>query len=177
MYSWKNYFFVQADYQHWANNVLFESLDYLSDEARKSDQGLFFNSAHHTVDHMLAVSRAWLARLKGEIWHGDYKTILYPDWRKLKQALRQEARTLQHFLDGQGETFFEQRLSFQSSDGKARSMWVRDVLTHLMLHYVHHRGQVSAVATRLGAPCPEMDYVFYKRAMEAHLAEFRKDGQ
>jgi uncharacterized damage-inducible protein DinB len=66
MYTWKSYFVVQADYQHWANEVLFSALDHLNDEAIGADQGLFFNSIHHTADHILMVSQSWLARLKGE---------------------------------------------------------------------------------------------------------------
>jgi uncharacterized damage-inducible protein DinB len=53
-------------------------------------------------------------------------------------------------------------------------MWVRDVLTHLFTHYAHHRGQVSAVATRLGAPCPEMDFVYYRREMERLINETQR---
>lgn len=64
MYTWKSYYIIQADYQHWANEVLFSALDHLQPDALASDQGLFFNSIHHTVDHMLLVSQAWLARLK-----------------------------------------------------------------------------------------------------------------
>jgi uncharacterized damage-inducible protein DinB len=60
MYAWKSHFVVQADYQHWANEVLFTALDYLQPDVIDSDQGLFFNSIHHTVDHMLQVSQSWL---------------------------------------------------------------------------------------------------------------------
>jgi uncharacterized damage-inducible protein DinB len=176
MYTWKKYYVVQADYQYWANNVLFDALDHLTDEARKSDQGLFFDSVHRTVDHMLQVSQSWFARLKGETWSGNYKQILQPEWRDLKQALRQEVRALQHWLDAREDDYFEERLTFVSSDGKPRAMWVRDALAHLHYHYVHHRGQVSAVATRLGAPCPEMDYVYYKRTMDSHLADYRTES-
>ena len=51
---------------------------------------------------------------------------------------------------------------------------MRDALTHIMTHMVHHRGQVSAIATRLGSPTPEMDYVYYKREMEGHLENIKK---
>jgi uncharacterized damage-inducible protein DinB len=57
MYSWKSYFVVQADYQHWADEVLFSALDHLQSEAIGSEQGLCFNSIHHTVDHMLGVGQ------------------------------------------------------------------------------------------------------------------------
>lgn len=171
MYTWKSYYTIQADYQHWANEVMFTSLDHLQPEFIASDQGLFFNSIHHTVDHMLLVSQTWLARLQGDNLTPDYRAIAHPDWRELKNALRQETRKLQAWLQAQPDDFYDQRIGYTGGDGKIRTMWVRDMLVHLFTHYTHHRGQVSAVATRLGAPCPEMDFVYYRREMEKLMAE------
>jgi uncharacterized damage-inducible protein DinB len=171
MYSWKSYFVVQSDYQHWANEVLFSALAHLNDEAIGADHGLFFGSIHHTVDHMLLVNQSWLARLKGETLAVNYKVINHPDWRELKIALRRETRKLQSWLEAQTDEFFDSQITFAGADGKSRTMWVRDALTHLFTHFVHHRGQVSAVATRLGGPCPEMDFVYYRREMERLISE------
>jgi uncharacterized damage-inducible protein DinB len=171
MYTWKSYYIIQADYQHWANEVLFSALDHLQPDAISSDQGLFFKSIHHTVDHMLLVSQVWLARLKGESMAADFKVIHHPDWRELKIALRKEVRHLQDWLSAQPDAFFDTECSFTSSDGKTRQMWVRDVLVHLFTHYAHHRGQVSAAATHLGGPCPEMDFYYYRREMAKLMAE------
>ncbi len=174
MYSWKKYFVVQSDYQHWANEVLFSSLDHLQPDVIGSAQGLFFNSVHHTADHMLVVSQLWLARLQGTNLSVNFKSINNPDWRELKLALRRETRKLQAWLEAQPPEFFDMQVDFVDSEGKARSMWVRDVLTHLNTHYAHHRGQISTVATRLGAPCPEMDFVYYRREMERLLSEMKQ---
>lgn len=176
MYTWKNHFVIQADYQHWANEVMFDALSHLTADSLASDQGLFFGSIHHTVDHMLMVSRVWLARLQGESLSVNYREIHHPDWRDLQNALRRETRKLQDWLEAQSDAFYDGEIEFAGSDGRARRMWVRDALTHLYTHYAHHRGQISAVATRLGAPCPEMDYVYYRREMEKLLGELRNGG-
>jgi uncharacterized damage-inducible protein DinB len=173
MYTWKSYFLIQADYQHWANEELFSALDHLAPEVIDSDQGLFFNSILHTVDHMHVVSQAWLARLKGETFAANYKVINTPDWRELKTALRKETRLLQNWLADQPDEFFDDQIIFVGSDGLPREMWVRDALVHIFTHYAHHRGQVSAVITNMGGPCPEMDFVYYRRAMAKVLNETR----
>jgi len=173
MYSWKSHFAVLADYQHWANEVLFTSLDRLQAEAIDSDQGLFFKSIHHTVDHLLLASQVWLARLQGEHLEVNYQVINHPDFRELKQTLRRETRKLQSWLEAQPGDFFAAEIHFSGSDGKPRGMWVREALTHLFTHYAHHRGQISAVITRLGGPCPEMDFVYYRREMDKLLSEIR----
>lgn len=177
MYAWKNHWVVQSDYQHWANEVMFSALDYLQPDVIGSDQGLFFNSIHHTVDHLLLVSQSWSARLQGERLSINYKVINNPDWRELKLALRRETRKLQSWLEAQPTEFFDSKISYTSSDGKLQSMWVRDALTHLFTHYAHHRGQISAVVTRLGAPCPEMDFVYYRREMERLLSEVKQAAE
>jgi hypothetical protein len=46
--SWKQYFIYQADYQHWANEVLFECLDRLDPKALAEPQGL--SLLDHTPD-------------------------------------------------------------------------------------------------------------------------------
>ena len=173
MYSWKSHFVVLVDYQHWANEVLFNSLDHLQEDVIDSDQGLFFKSIHHTVDHMLGVSQVWLARMQGGHLAMDFRVIKHPDFRELKQSLRREARQLQSWLDAQPEEYFEAEMSFSGSDGKPRSMWVREALTHLFTHYAHPRGQISAVITRLGGPCPEMDFLYYRREMDKLLNEVK----
>jgi uncharacterized damage-inducible protein DinB len=175
MITWKKYFVYQVDYQFWANDKLFASLDLLDEAARHSPQGLFFDSVHKTVDHILAVNRLWLARLKGDSVSVDFKKVQCPDWRELKNALRHEVRDMQHWLEARPDDFFDAEVSYASSDGKLKNNWARDILTHMMTHMVHHRGQVSAVATRLGAPVPEMDYIYYKREMEQHLEHFKKN--
>lgn len=171
--SWKNYFIYQTDYQHWANEILFASLDHLDDTSRHSAQGLFFDNIHHTVDHMLVVSRNWMWRLKQDNQSIGYGTVLHPEWKELKTALRRDMRDMQRWLESQPEPFFETCLTYTSANNQHRDNWVRDILTHMMSHMVHHRGQVSAVATRLGAPVPEMDYLFYKREMDEHVAHIQ----
>ncbi|MBZ0143847.1 MAG: DinB family protein [Rhodocyclaceae bacterium] len=173
--SWKQYFIYQADYQHWANEALFACLDRLDARALSEPQGLFFSTIHHTLDHILVVGELWRLRLQGESPIVDFKAIHHPDWRDLKKALRLEMRELQHWLESKPDAFFESEIAYRGTDGKERRNWVRDVLTHMMGHMVHHRGQVSAAATRLGAPAPEMDYIYYKRAVDSALAQKRGD--
>lgn len=172
--SWKQYFIYQADYQHWANEVLFECLDRLDPKTLSEPQGLYFSTIQHTVDHILVVAELWRLRLQGENPSVDFKVLHHADWRELKNALRQEMRGLQHWLEMQPDAFFESEIVYRSAEGKERRNWVRDVLTHMMGHMLHHRGQISAVATRLGAPAPEMDYIYYKRAVDAALAQSRR---
>ena len=174
-YSWKSYFVVLSDYQQWANDRLFAALGGLDPALLNSPQGLFFDSIHHTADHILHGNRMWHARLRGEAFQADFKRILYPDWNQLIEVTQSQCADLSLWLEARAETYYGERLTFTSSNGQIHTMWVRDVLTHVMNHQTHHRGQISAVITRLGGSAPEMDYVYYKIAMDGYLQTLRAD--
>lgn len=174
-YSWKSYFVVLSDYQQWANDRLFAALGRIDHALLQSPQGLFFGSIHHTVDHIMLVNRLWLGRLRSEIPQVDFQEVTYPDWDQLIEATQRQAEELTLWLETCAEDWFDGHLDYVSSAGEARSMWMRDVLTHMMNHQTHHRGQISAVITRLGGAAPEMDYVYYKREMEGYMETIRDD--
>lgn len=174
MYTWKSYYVVQADYQHWANEALFAALAHLRPETLEADEGLFSRSIHHTVEHMLALAQLWLARLQGADPHDVAREPHHPIWRELLTALRLEIRRLEKWLETQPDAFFEAEVHYTDRDGQAMTMWVRDALNHLYTEYAHLRGEIAAAASRLGAPRPELDYAHYRRAMVKLLQEARQ---
>ncbi len=168
MQIWKNHFIYQFDYQHWANEVLFATLDKLGDDARQRDEGLFFHSITHTLNHMLVVDQIWFGRLQGECPTTPLNAVLHTEWRALKDALRHEMQIVGHWLQDQPEDFFADSVAYTNGIGKEFEDWTHDILSHMLTHQAHHRGQISAIAPRLGAAVPEMDFIQYRREMQGH---------
>ena len=175
--DWRNHFHRQADYQLWANQVLFDSLARLQPEALHTDAGLFFRSIHRTVDHMLVVLRLWAARLRGEDLPVDLHSVAEPQWGDLKHTLQHELRQFRHWLAQQPDSAFERTVRYTRTGGEVHHSSASDILTHLMTHFAHHRGQVSAAATRLGAPAAEMDFIYFVRDMERAAREAQRQRQ
>jgi len=173
MTTLKKHFIYQADYQHWANDILFAALDMLDENTRQSNQGMVFENIHKSMNHILVVTRNWMTRLKQESQIVGREELFVADWKELKNALRLEFRETQRWLEAQPEAFFDEQISYLSADNLARQIWVRDALTHIMTHAAHLRGQGTAVAVRLGAAAPEMDYLVYKSEMEKSLEHLR----
>lgn len=171
--DWKAHFLRQIDYQLWANQELFDALAHLEAEALSQPEGLFFSTIHHTTDHLLTVLEIWAARLRGETPQADLQRLYLPEWPDLKHALQHGLRAFRHWLERQPEGFFESRLRYVRLGGEPQENRVADLLTHLMHHFTHHRGQISAVATRLGAPAPEMDFLYFVRAMDRAAREIQ----
>lgn len=175
--DFKQYFLYQTDYQHWANDILFNALDRLDAAARTSPQKLYFGNIHDSVDHLAFFHRKWLARLQGDSPAVRYTGTQFMDWRELKNTLRHEIRTLQHWLEGQSQDFFDSRLTYRRTlSQEPNAIWVRDALTHIFTYAALQRGQISAVASMLGAPYPDMAYYAYRMEMGEHLQNLRKTG-
>ncbi len=163
-YTWKSYFAVQADYQLWANDRLFAALGALDAELLTSAQGLPCGSIYATVARMLEESSLWFARLRSETLI-TAQPDKASDWNRLIEMTQEQARALQLWLEQCDDVFFERQLAYTAAANMPRSLWVRDVLTHMMTYFSHHRGQISAIVTRLGYRSLEMDYVHYKCEM------------
>lgn len=176
--DFKNYFIYQADYQHWANDVLFNALDRLDEASRTDSKTLFFGSIHDSVDHLEFFYRKWIARLKGEAFNEPYTGRTHNDWRDLKTALRREARVLQHWLEQQPDTYFDTQLSFRRTlNHEEKGVWVRDALTHVFTYGSLERGRISAAAGSIGAPFPDLAYFTYRMEMGEHLEHMRNTDQ
>ena len=165
--NWQEYFVDLARYQRWANRVLTAAIDTLPGEAIDRAEGLFFGSIHHSYDHLVQVQTLWAARLHGEPYKADFKRILETDWDRLKAHAQAILESFEAWLADQPPAWFEGETTFTSSDGTPRRMANVAILTHMNGHWVHHRGQISAVLTRLGVPAPEMDYFYYRRDLAA----------
>ncbi len=71
------------------------------------------------------------------------------------------------WLSKQDEGWFVQDVTFTASDGKLNNLPASAVLTHMLTHFNHHRGQVSTAITQLDGIAPEMGYVYYLRSKAA----------
>lgn len=175
--DFKQYFLYQTDYQHWANEVLFNALDRLSDEARRSPQKLYFGSIHDSVDHLAFFYRKWFARLNGERSSAGYSAPAQPDWRELKSDMRQTLREMQRWMERQPDDFLDRRLHYvRTLSHEEKGVWMRDALTHLFTYATLERGHVSAIGSTLGAPFLDMAYYTYRLEMGEHLDNMRKPG-
>jgi uncharacterized damage-inducible protein DinB len=175
--DFKHYFIYQADYQHWANDMLFNALDRLDDATRKDSSTLFFGSIHSNVDHLAFFYRKWLARLKGHAFTESYAGHQHADWQTVKNEIRQATRALQHWLQEQPEAFFDSQISYRRTLNREElNIWVRDALTHIFTYGAVERGRLSAAASSLGAPYPDMSYHAYRLEMGGHLDHLRKSN-
>lgn len=164
----REYFISLGGYHIWAHRTLLAALEQVSDADYHADQGLFFRSVHRTLNHLLLVDLLWHGRLTGKPFPmSGLDQELVKERTRLAEEMLRQAEVLRELVAG----FDEQRLTglnaYVDSEGKQREYALALQLAHAFNHATHHRGQVSAVITRLGHSCPVLDLPHFVAAQTA----------
>ncbi len=153
-----------ARYNRWQNGSIYAAADGLSDADRRADRGAFFASIHGTLSHLLWGDTIWMARFDGgappQVAIGNSADFVR-GWDDLKvkrsamdaRIIGWAASTEETDVEGQLE-WFSGATQRQISQPK----WI--CLTQLFNHQTHHRGQVHAMLTSVGAKPDDTDLPF-----------------
>jgi len=157
----RNYFALLGAYNEWANRRLIDGLAAMTDADWHADHGLFFRSIHMTFNHNLVVEKLWLGRIKG-VPHGI---------RSLDEPLATARPALVDLLLAQNAVTLQvmrevpdpppPRIRYTTTDGAPMDVPLAPVLGHVFNHATHHRGQITAVAHRLGVLVQELDIPYF----------------
>ncbi|HBK05352.1 MAG TPA: damage-inducible protein DinB [Acetobacteraceae bacterium] len=145
----KAHFDQLAAYNRWANRRVYAEAATLSDDIRKRAEGLFFDSLHGTLSHMLVADYIWMRRFTGDGPVPErLNQILYEDFSELRAAREAEDTRIIGFVTGTDD--YERVIEYQNSSGKTFQQQVGPALTHFFNHQAHHRGQIHAGLTIAG---------------------------
>jgi len=149
------------EYTYWANGKILAVVSQLTDEEFVRTVAGSYGSVRNTMVHMMSAEWGWFDRCGGAPKRGpalkadDYPTAasLVERW----QAVEGYART---FLSGLHDSDLDRAIEF-SFGGPAQSQVLGDLLQHVFVHSVHHRGQVSVLLRTLGRAPGNVDLLFY----------------
>jgi len=106
--------------------------------------------------HLVGAGRLWLGRLLGEppavVWPALDLAACHAGWDELE--LRWQA-----YLAALTPPALAATVPYVNSKGEPWSSRVGDVLTHVVLHGAHHRGQIAADLRAAGAEPPYTDFI------------------
>lgn len=152
---------LMARYNQWQNQSLYTAADGLSDADRKRDQGAFFGSIHGTLNHLLWGDQNWMHRFAGTprpTKSGKESPGLFEHWQDLKREREAFDETIIGWTGGLNQEWLAGDITWYSGIMRAdmtRPRW--QIITHFFNHQTHHRGQVHAMLTRLGAKPEDTD--------------------
>lgn len=158
----RDYFVTLGRYHIWAGQQLLESLGPISDMDYHADQGLFFRSIHRTLNHLLLVDLLWHGRLTGKPFAvSSLDQELVKERARLAEELLRQAEVLRDLVSGLDESRIGAVNAYVDTEGRRRESPLALQLAHAFNHATHHRGQITAVVTRLGHESPVLDLPYF----------------
>jgi uncharacterized damage-inducible protein DinB len=147
---------LMARYNRWQNQSLYAAAATLSDAERRADCGAFFGSVHATLNHLLWADQTWMHRFAGTPRPSakspkESVQVLLP-WDDLKREREAFDETILDWTNQLDDDRLGSDLTwFSGSIGREVSRPLWRLVAHFFNHQTHHRGQVHAMLTRLGA--------------------------
>ena len=129
-------------YDDWANHEALRSLEAMEHPPER---------ARKVMAHIVAAELLWMSRLE----KAQQKTPVWPEigLRDCEQQLAALRAAWELYLGKLTDADLDREVSYKNSKGESYTNAVRDVLTHVILHGVYHRGQIAAaVRDRAGEP-------------------------
>jgi len=156
------HFRAMARNNAWSNHRLLAACAGLSAADYKAKRTSFFPSIHLTLNHILIVDWYYVDALEG----GGGGPALYADpepcanLATLDAAQRAADRKLVAFCDGLDTAGLDAVVTLVRSANTRYEERAADVLSHLFVHQIHHRGQVHAMLSGTGVAPPQLDEFF-----------------
>ncbi|HEV7317593.1 MAG TPA: DinB family protein [Ensifer sp.] len=161
-----DHFRMFADYNRWANRLLYAAAADLTEAELRESRGAFFGSLLATLNHILVADRVWMKRFTQE---GDapkaLDAVLHDDLAGLTAARQAEDARIIAWID----TLSDERLGTKFTytpltNPTVITQKLGPALGHFFNHQTHHRGQAHATLTALGRPSLTLDLVYFLRA-------------
>ncbi len=162
----------------WANLRLHRACARLSKEEYDAPRTSFFPSIPRTLNHILIVDWYYLDALesggKGRAVFED--EMPFADLGALSAAQHESDRRLVAFTNRlKAEEALDALVQLQRKD-HVQVERVGDVLLHLDVHQVHHRGQVHAMMAGTSVAPPQLDELFLREELPLRAEELRALG-
>ncbi|MDE0808283.1 MAG: DinB family protein [Alphaproteobacteria bacterium] len=150
-----------ARYNAWANKRLYAVAEQLTPEQFAEDRRGFFQSAMGTLNHMLLSDLIYRERLeKKPTTFTRLDEILYTELGPLRDAQCDQDVWYVNFCEAMDPAELEGTLSFDTVEtGEFFSLPLRNCLTNLFQHQIHHRGQTHHMLSHAGLEPPPLDVI------------------
>lgn len=162
----------------WSNDRLYRAVLQLKPGEFEAQRVSFFPSIKETLNHILGVDHLYLDFVEegglGAAAADDF--VDFDDAVELAAAQAASDRRLIAFCDGLQQHDLERRVvTDRRSDGMIPE-WIGDLLAHLFIHQIHHRGQVHAMLSGTSVEPPQLDEFFLDYDLHLRRGEIERLG-
>jgi uncharacterized damage-inducible protein DinB len=149
-------------YHTWATERLLSSTESLPEEIYRQPCGLYFNSIHGTLNHLLLTdSEIWYPRFaEGRSASLPLDAELERDRATLASRLIAAAAKWFAYVDKLDDDALAVDLRYTMTTGQPRALPKPTALLHVFNHATHHRGQITAAISIQGFEYLPLDLPF-----------------
>ena len=167
-----DYFRMFADYNRWANRLVYAAAAELTDAELRENRGAFFGSLLSTLNHVLVADRIWMRRFTGQ---GDtpasLDAILHDDLASLAAARTAEDERIIAWIGSLSDDRLAAALTYTTlTNPTVITQKLAPTLAHFFNHQTHHRGQAHATLTALERPSLVLDLAHFLRTQGSQWA-------
>jgi uncharacterized damage-inducible protein DinB len=153
------------DYDRWATSRIRAALGELAAAGAEAGGGLDSAAGGRALAlyaHLYGSRRMWLGRVEAsaDAQQGTWPELSLDAADELRAEM--EARW-DALLDGLGEADLSREVRYTLPNGAAGWQSLGDILTHAVLHSMHHRAQIASLIREAGGTPPQNDFVVFTR--------------
>jgi uncharacterized damage-inducible protein DinB len=149
------------DYNLWAWNRVFPSVEQLSAEEYARDRGSFWGSIHQALVHSMSAEWIWLSRIHGTSPDRMLAAQDFADFAAVQTHWMPINAEFQTYVGSLTDGDLQRTVVFSTTGSREGTMILGDLLQHVINHATEHRSQISPVLWTLGVPTPPLDYMLY----------------
>ncbi len=162
----------------WSNHRLYRAVLALAPGEFAALRTSFFPSIRATLNHILAIDLYYLDMVEegGEGLACLARFDECDDPAELAAAQRRFDARLVTFCDTIGEQDLDRRVMTDRGEKGRIPERIGDLLAHLFIHDIHHRGQVHAMLSGTSVAPPQLDEFFLDYDLELRQGEVAELG-
>jgi uncharacterized damage-inducible protein DinB len=151
-----------ASNNRWSNDRLYRAVLALKPGEFEAERMSFFPSIRETLNHILSVDIYYFDMLvEGGAGLSVFDTFTdFDDRVKLAEAQAAQDEMLVAYCRKLGAAELDRRVSTDRGEDGQILERIGDLLAHLFLHQIHHRGQLHAMLSGTSVKPPQLDEFF-----------------
>jgi len=162
----------------WSNDRLYRAVLQLEPGEFEAERTSFFPSIRETLNHVLQVDLFYFDMLEEQGVGRAVGTRFNPfeDAGELADAQAQFDRRLVAYCDGLNADDLDRRVATDRGEAGIIPERIGDLLAHLFLHDIHHRGQVHAMLSGTSVAPPQLDEFLLDYDLRFRREEMKRLG-
>ncbi|WP_420430842.1 DinB family protein [Hyphobacterium sp.] len=158
----REHFGQMAAYNAWANARLYAAVGELPNDRLMADLGAYFDSIFGTLTHILIADRIWMHRLTGEgPMHADLRDRPFAGLAELQAERCVMDQRISEFVTSLAAADFPAVVNYHNMAGTSHSLPRQVILSHVVNHQTHHRGQAHHMLSVEGVDPPPLDLLYF----------------